>query len=75
MDNRNKEQHLNWCKERALQVLENGDTAGAFASFASDMAKHTETKDHIGLKMGLMLLATGNLSTYNDMKNHIEGYN
>lgn len=39
-----REEHLAWCKKRALEYLDHGDIQGAFSSFASDMGKHPETK-------------------------------
>lgn len=70
-----REDHLMWCKERANQVLGKGDTIGAFTSFQSDMSKHPDTKDHIALQMGTMLLVSGNLNTLVEMKNWIDGFN
>jgi len=35
-------EHLAWCKQRALQLVSEGDATGAVASMASDMAKHPE---------------------------------
>jgi hypothetical protein len=37
-------EHLQWCKDRALQYLYDGDVKNAVASFWSDMDKHEETK-------------------------------
>ena len=71
----NRAQHLNWCKERALEYINRGDVKEAFASFQSDMSKHSETATHIALEMGTMLLISGNLSTSNEMKNWIKGFN
>lgn len=71
----NREEHLQWCKDRANQYLDKGDVQGAFASFNSDMSNHQETKDHIALQMGLALFMTGNLSTESQMRNWINGFN
>lgn len=38
-----REQHLAWCKERALAYVDRGDLVNALASFTSDMSKHPET--------------------------------
>lgn len=46
-----REEHLAWCKERALEYLEKGDLRGAITSMLSDLSKHPETKG-IGEKMG-----------------------
>ncbi len=35
-------EHLKWCKERALEYLEEGDLNRAVASMASDLLKHPD---------------------------------
>jgi len=44
-----REEHLAWAKERSLQ-----ETSGAqmWGSFISDMSKHKELSQHIGLFLG-----------------------
>lgn len=37
-----REEHLSWCKDRALRLLEGGDRAGAVASMISDLKKWSE---------------------------------
>lgn len=68
---KSRAEHLAWCKQRALEYLP-GDPQQAFASMASDMRKHDETRNHAGLEMGMMLMMTGNLG---DMRKFIEGFN
>lgn len=41
-----RQEHLDWCKERALECLPD-DLPGAFASMISDLSKHEETKGHL----------------------------
>lgn len=41
---RTAEEHLAWCKKRALEYLDAGELANAFTSMLSDMDKHPETK-------------------------------
>lgn len=72
-------EHLAWCKKRALEYLPD-DPTGAFTSMASDLNKHEETRGHIGIELGLMMLMTNNLgdgakSSVGDMRNFIEGFN
>lgn len=71
----NRSEHLQWCKDRALEYVNTGDLKNAFASFQSDMTKHEETNDHIALKLGTMLLISGHLSNENQMKEWINGTN
>jgi len=39
-----REEHLNWCKKRAMEYVEIGDTQQAVASMLSDLGKHPDTK-------------------------------
>jgi len=69
-------EHLQWCKDRAIEILDSeGDVAQAYASFASDMSKHEETKDHSALELGVMMIFGGQLNTVDRMKSFIEGFN
>ena len=38
-----REEHLAWCKRRALEYIDDGDLANAVASMASDLTKHPDT--------------------------------
>jgi hypothetical protein len=38
-----REEHLAWCKERALEYADRGDLKNAVASMGSDLNKHPET--------------------------------
>jgi len=68
-------EHLQWCKDRALEYIKTGDPNGAFASFSSDMSKHSETANHSALKLGSMLFFGGHLNTVSKMEKWIEGFN
>ena len=68
-------EHLQWCKDRALEYIERDDLNGAFASFSSDMSKHLETAKHSALELGIMLFFGGHLSTANEMKKWINDFN
>lgn len=69
-----REQHLAWCKQRALEYLPD-DPQNAFASMASDLSKHEETANHMAMGLGMMLLINGHLSTADKMREFIEGFN
>ena len=49
-----REEHLTWCKDRALAYVDRGDLVNALASMASDMRKHPDNDTD----MAAMLLAT-----------------
>lgn len=69
------QQHLAWCKERALAYVDQGDTVNALASMTSDLSKHPDTADHAGIGLGMMLAMGGYLSTPQEMREWIEGFN
>ena len=68
-------EHLQWCKDRAIEYIKVGDAEQAFASFGSDMAKHTDTANHSALKLGAMLFFGGHLATPAKMEQWINGFN
>lgn len=68
-------QHLDWCKQRAMEYCNNGDTHNAMASIMSDLTKHEETEDHSAIQLGMMLMFAGHLKTQRDVKQFIEGIN
>jgi len=70
-----REEHMVWCKARAIEILESGDIPGAFASMASDLNKHPETQDHPDLSLGTMMLMRGYLNFKEEMKKFIEDFN
>lgn len=70
-----REEHLAWCKERALAYADAGDDTNAFASMVSDLGKHPDTEGHAGMELGMMLLVAGQLSAPGEMRKFIEGFN
>ena len=70
-----REEHMAWCKQRALEYLKAGDDSQAFASMMSDLGKHPETAGHIGIELGTTLLISGNLSKPGQMREFLEGFN
>jgi len=70
-----REEHLAWCKQRALEYVERGDLTNAFMSMLSDLNKHDETANHSGMRLGAMLLTGGHLQTQQQMRNFITGFN
>ncbi len=70
-----RQEHLEWCKQRAMEYCNNGDTQQAFASFISDLGKHEETSNHLVIELGMTLMLSGNLSSQAEMKRFIEGTN
>ena len=71
----NRKEHLEWCKTRAIEYINNGDLNGAFVSMLSDMNKHPETENDPGHTMGMLMLMNGQLSSRQQMLKFINGFN
>jgi len=70
-----RNEHLEWCKERALEYVDTGDLENAWGSMCSDLTKHPETVNHSAIELGTMLMMNGNLDTEPEMREFIEGFN
>ena len=70
-----REEHLDFCKRRALKYVDAGDFNQAYTSMASDLGTHPETQNHPGIHLGIMMLMGGQLSNARDMRRFIEGFN
>lgn len=69
-----REEHLAWCKQRALELLNDKKILDAYNSMQSDMSKHSETRDHIGLELGTQLQGAGWMQTDRDVRHWITGF-
>lgn len=67
--------HVEWCKKRALEYVDEGDLTNALASMGSDLNKHEETANHPGIMTGMQLMMFGGLSTPDEMRTFINGFN
>ncbi|KKM07723.1 hypothetical protein LCGC14_1731050 [marine sediment metagenome] len=67
----NRQEHLKWCKQRALEYVDRNELTQAYTSFISDLGKHDETCDHPAIKMGVGLMMVGNLNTPDEMRKFI----
>lgn len=67
-------EHLTWCKERALALVESGDLDGAYTSMMSDLTKHEETIEHPIISLSMMLKMSGHLSSKEKMREFIEDF-
>lgn len=70
-----RDEHLAWCKKRALEYADQGDGLNAFTSMASDLDKHPDTANHAGIELGMMLLMTGNMRGVAEIRKFIDGFN
>jgi hypothetical protein len=70
-----RQEHLQWCKQRAMEYCNMDDLNQAFTSFISDLGKHEETANHMAIELGTRLFFSGNLRTRQQMEHFIEGTN
>lgn len=70
-----REEHLQWCKDRALIYCEQGDMKNALTSLLSDLSKHLETSNHPAIALGMQLFLGGHLATKDQMRDFINGTN
>lgn len=70
-----RDEHLSWCKTRALQVLDSGDVAGAMASMMSDLGKWDRPLYQPPMLSVLMMDAMKFRQTPAQMRDWIEGFN
>jgi hypothetical protein len=68
-------EHLQWCKDRALEYVDRNDLNLAWASMVSDLRKHPETESHSAIELGSMLFLNGDLDTPPKMTKFINGFN
>ena len=70
-----REQHLEWCKKRALAYVDQGYLQQALSSMFSDLAKHPKTADHPGIALAVGRMAPGDLTTKEQVREFIEEFN
>jgi len=70
-----RSEYLQWCKDRACELLDKGEVQQAFESMCSDVMKHPKTMHHQVTNMdGRLLLAIGVLDCPDEMRKWINGY-
>ena len=70
-----RDEHLAWCKQRALEYADRGDMASAIASMGSDLNKHPDTRNHGGMELMMMLAVGGQFDRPGELRKFIEGFN
>lgn len=66
-----REEHLKWCKERAMEYVNSGDFQQGVTSMLSDLSKHPDTKSSVGV--GVMISMT--VHDCAAAKRFVEGFN
>ncbi len=69
----NRQEHLQWCKDRANEYVTDGDGEQAMTSMISDLRKHPETTDSV--QMGFMLMMATNSQDLHEVKRFVDGFN
>lgn len=70
-----REQHLEWCKKRALAYVDQEYPQEALSLMISDLRKHPKTADHPGIALALGRMAFGDLTAKDQVREFIEGFN
>jgi hypothetical protein len=72
----NRDEHVEWTKQRAILELESGEPRAplnAIASVQSDLSKHPETRRHPAIELMGMLAMNGHLNTDAEIRSFIDG--
>lgn len=69
-----RNEHMDWCKDRARAYLDQGDTTDAIASMMSDLRKHPDTAGLVEgpLAMLGLMAAQGSVE---EARRFIDGFN
>lgn len=70
-----RQEHLDFCKLRALEYCELNQLSQALASMVSDLRSNLLTKDHCAIEIGLNLSFAGQLNTREELIAWIKGFN
>jgi len=69
----NRAEHLQWCKDRALEYVDIGDFQQAVGSICSDLRKHPDTEASAQIAFPLGMMAVNGSAA--DMRKFINGFN
>ncbi len=70
-----RQEHLDWCKKRALEYINRGDIQNGVTSMLSDLNKHDKTAlkpGNILNQLGMMAIMSGD---EREARRFIEGFN
>ena len=68
-------EHVQQCKDRALEYAKNKDFDNAFMSMASDLQKHEKTANHLGIQLIMIEQMGGKVHTVDSVEKFINGFN
>lgn len=67
-------EHLAWCKQRALALVDAGEVTAALASMLSDLTKHPDTADS-ARDLAMAAIVEAHEGTPETARRFIEGFN
>ncbi len=67
--------HLQWCKDRALEYIKDGEIEQGITSMMSDIRKHPETDSEVLTLLSMTMLMSGQLKTQHEAEKFINGFN
>ena len=67
--------HMTWCKERALEYVDLNDLPSAVASMMSDLTKHPETKESAQGPLGMFGIMAATNGNTDQVRRFIDGFN
>jgi hypothetical protein len=73
-----RQEHLQWCKDRAMEYVNHGDLLQAVTSMMSDLDKHPDTKCKPGgalSMLGLMAAQQAQSGDRDGVVRYIQGFN
>lgn len=68
-----RQEHLQWCKDRANEYIKSGDGIEAMTSMLSDMRKHEGTEGSVHIGFSLMMMTKGD--DLGAVKRFVDGFN
>ena len=66
-------QHLRWVKDRANDYLEAGQPQQAWQRVISDLCKHSSTRGHAAIVLGMMLAMSQRMETTHQVREFVDG--
>lgn len=73
-----RQEHMDWCKKRAMEYVEQGDLLNGVTSMMSDLGKHPETAERAGgalAMLGLLALQQAQAGDRDGVVRYITGFN
>ena len=69
-----RSEYLEWAKDRAFALIDEGNPIGAWTSFVSDLEKHNDLRAHIAIELGMTILTMAGFES-NETRKFIDGFN